>query len=153
MSRSTNARKLPQCMGGKSRGPRPTSAAACAMDSKWSAGVERLVRCRPGVRGASVDDEGVPEEQPDHEHRCSSILTNLIIACGCGSGSAASAWPRSDCFMRPAVLSGRPTPPHTGVDSATNFCSSLPALWTPVQLAMAVVTIRSQIIAPPFRYK
>jgi hypothetical protein len=36
------------------------------------------VRFRPGVPEASVDDEGGPEEQPDHEGRCSSIPTHLL---------------------------------------------------------------------------
>ena len=48
------------------------------MDSKWrGAGGTAQVRRRHGVRGASVGDEGGPEEQPDHERQCSPIPTHF----------------------------------------------------------------------------
>ena len=62
------------CVFSKSPGPRLTCAAACVMDWKWSGGDGTAqVRFRPGGPEASVDDEGGPEEQPDHEGQCRSI--------------------------------------------------------------------------------
>jgi hypothetical protein len=56
------------CLSGwaANRPPRGLFCVACAMDWKWrGAGGMAQVRFHPGGPEASVDDEGVPEEQPD----------------------------------------------------------------------------------------
>jgi hypothetical protein len=58
----------------------------------------------------------VPEGNPTMNASETPVLTNLVIACGCGSRSAASALSSSECFIsRRYQADGRQT--HNEVDS------------------------------------
>jgi hypothetical protein len=93
------------------------SAAKYVMALKWRGGDGTApARRHYGVWEALVDDEGGPEEQSDHEGQGCPIS---FVQC-----------PGQIVPARRCRAAGRQTS-HSEVDSVTNFCSSLPALWIP----------------------